>query len=214
MATEGSQGKQITTPGAEATMGPRPLIAVAGSTRASAGARTLARELGESLVSAGFRIACGGLGGVMAATARGAHQSAAWTGNEVIGLLPGWEANEGNAWIDIPLRTGLGRYRNMLLASACDALVAVEGGAGTLSEMALAWQEDRPLLVLGKAGTSGKIAGRALDVRCLHHGFSLRAGVGGPPQCHGGRTKSTGAGRRCSGWPWPQTSPSTYLPCG
>ena len=165
MAPGGPLEQQPTTPGSEAITGHRPLIAVAGSTSASTGAEALARALGEALVSAGYRIACGGLGGVMAATARGARRSEAWTGNEVMGLLPGWDVDEGNAWIDIPLRTGLGRYRNMLLASACDALVAVEGGAGTLSEMALAWQEDRPLLVLGSAGTSGRIAGAALDHR-------------------------------------------------
>lgn len=161
----GGLEQQLVSPDAEAIVGPRPLIAVAGSTRASAKAEELARELGEALVSAGFRIVCGGLGGVMAAASRGARRSDAWTGNDVVGLLPGWEADEGNPWIDIPLRTGLGRYRNMLLASACDALVAIEGGAGTLSEMALAWQEDRPLLVLGNEGTSGQISGTVLDHR-------------------------------------------------
>jgi uncharacterized protein (TIGR00725 family) len=144
----------------------KPLIAVAGGTHPSAREIELAEQLGHALVDAGFRVATGGLAGSMAAVSRGARRSMEWSGSEVLGFLPGWgPAAEGNPWLGIALPTGLGRYRNTLLASSCDALVAIGGGAGTLSELALAWQEGKPLLVLGSEGWAARLGGEVLDHR-------------------------------------------------
>lgn len=123
----------------------------------------LAESVGTALVDAGFRILCGGRGGVMAAVARGARQSRGYTGADVLGLLPA-DAREANPWLDIALGTGLGDFRNGLIARA-DAVVAIGGGAGTLSEMALAWTAGRPVFAFRVEGWSGRLADTALDHR-------------------------------------------------
>ena len=125
---------------------------------------TLAEQIGRGLVDAGFRIATGGLGGVMAAAARGARSSPRATGADVIGLLPGLVGNAANPWVDIPVPTGLGHARNLLIAR-CDALVAIGGGAGTLSEVAMAWVHDRHIIAMRVDGWSGRLADTRLDER-------------------------------------------------
>lgn len=145
----------------------KPLIAVFGGNRVDAEVAACAEQLGRGLVDAGFRVVCGGLGGVMAAVSCGARASAGWTGAEVIGLLPGWTPDEQpNPWIDIPLATGMGSQRNNLIARVADAAIAIGGGAGTLSEIALAWHEGRPLGCLGgSGGWAARLAGARLDER-------------------------------------------------
>jgi hypothetical protein len=124
---------------------------------------SLALELGEALVDAGYRVACGGRGGVMEAVARGARRSARWSGGDVVGIVP-TDAPLANDFVDIVLPTGLGHLRNGLVAHA-DAVVAIGGGAGTLSEVALAWVLDRPVLAYRTEGWSGRIADTRLDER-------------------------------------------------
>jgi len=145
----------------------KPLIAVFGGNRVDPPVATLAETLGRALVDAGFRIACGGLGGVMAAVACGARASASWTGAEVIGVMPGWTDDEApNPWIDITLATGMGSLRNTLIARVADAAIALGGGSGTLSEIALAWHERRPLACLATSGGwAERLAGERLDDR-------------------------------------------------
>ena len=145
----------------------KPLIAVFGGNRVDDEIAVLAEQLGCRLVDAGFRLVCGGLGGVMAALSCGARASAHWSGAEVIGLLPGWtEDEQPNPWIDIPLATGMGSQRNNLVARVADAAIALGGGAGTLSEIALAWHEGRPLGCLtGSGGWAARLAGERLDER-------------------------------------------------
>lgn len=145
----------------------KPLIAVFGGNRVDAEVAMLAEQLGRGLVDAGFRLVCGGLGGVMAALSCGARASKQWSGAEVIGLLPGWtEHEQPNPWIDIPLPTGMGSQRNNLVARVADAAIAIGGGAGTLSEIALAWHEGRPLGCLaGSGGWAARLAGERLDER-------------------------------------------------
>jgi hypothetical protein len=81
----------------------------------------------------------------------------------VIGILPGNDPAVGNRWVDIAIPTGMGHARNVLVVATADAVVAIGGGAGTLSEMALAWQLGRPLVGLLVAGHSLRFAGQALD---------------------------------------------------
>ena len=147
-------------------MGRRHLVAVVGDGTAREGdaAWVAAEGLGERLVDAGFRVMTGGLGGVMEAACRGARRSRAYRPGDTIGVLPDDDASAANAFVDVALPTGLGHLRNGLVARA-DALVAVGGGAGTLSEMALAWVLRRLVVALRVEGWSGRLAGAAVDPR-------------------------------------------------
>jgi uncharacterized protein (TIGR00725 family) len=144
----------------------RPQIAVIGSARVSADVYALAEDLGRSLVDAGYRIVCGGRTGVMEAVARGARSSERATGSDVVGILLTTDHDDANAYVDITVPTGIGFARNTLVVAAGDAVVAVAGGAGTLSEVALAWQLRRPVIALvPSGGWAAELAGRALDDR-------------------------------------------------
>lgn len=129
-------------------MNRRPIIAVIGDGALAAGSsdkEQFAEQLGAALVSGGYRIICGGLGGVMEAAARGAHMSDAYRDGDVIGVLPGCSPDAANPWVDIPLATGLDHARNFIIANS-DAVIAVGGGSGTLSELSYAWIMQRLIL--------------------------------------------------------------------
>ena len=98
-----------------------------------------ADEVGRLLAEGGAAIVCGGLGGVMEAACRGAKGA----GGTTIGILPGTDRLAANAFVDVPIPTGLGEARNAMVVRAADALIAVGGGYGTLSEIALALKADK-----------------------------------------------------------------------
>jgi uncharacterized protein (TIGR00725 family) len=102
----------------------------------------VAERIGAAIARSGAVLVCGGLGGVMAAACRGAAES----GGVTIGLLPGEDRSEANQWVTVPIATGLGEARNTLVVRAADALVAIGGGYGTLSEVALALKIGRPVV--------------------------------------------------------------------
>lgn len=104
----------------------------------------LSAQVGELVTKAGFDIVTGGLDGVMAAAARGARNA----GGRVLGLLPGTDARTGNEHLSMALPTGLGQLRNGLVVNAADAVIAVGGSWGTLSEIALAARADKPVVVV------------------------------------------------------------------
>jgi hypothetical protein len=112
----------------------RPVVAVAGSSRATEALASLARRVGAGLARRGAVVVTGGLGGVMEAASEGARSA----GGLTIGILPGADRREANRFVEIALPTGLGEARNVLVALAGEALVAIGGGTGTLSEVALA----------------------------------------------------------------------------
>ena len=141
-----------------------PYVAVAGAADATASQLDAALEIGRGLAQAGAIVVTGGLGGVMEAACRGAARSAAHRPGVVIGILPGDDPEAANAHVDLAIATGLGHLRNGIVARA-DAVVAVGGGAGTLSEMALAWIERRLLLAYRVVGWSGRLAGTRIDER-------------------------------------------------
>jgi uncharacterized protein (TIGR00725 family) len=144
----------------------RPVIAVIGdgAIDATAPGYAVARRLGRVLVDAGYRIVTGGLGGVMEAASRGARESAVWSPGDVIAVLPGHDTRRANPYVDIALPTGLSTARNSIIAHG-DAVVAVGGAAGTLSEMALAWVFDRLIVALRGDGWAGALADRPVDAR-------------------------------------------------
>lgn len=144
----------------------RPQIAVVGSASASLEMLAQAESLGRGCVDAGWRIVCGGRGGVMRAVARGARQADRATGADVIGVLPSLDAADANSFLDIVLPTGLGHARNSVVAASGQVMVVVGGGAGTLSEVALAWTMDKPVVALSASGGWARtLAGSSLDDR-------------------------------------------------
>jgi len=152
----------------------RRILSVIGSGAPSPALEAAALALGRSAVEGGWRIACGGLGGVMAAACRGARAAAGYREGDTIGLLPGTDRAAANPWVDVAIPTGLGLARNLLVVSAGDAVVAVGGGSGTLSEIALAWQIGRPVIALETGeGWADRLAGVRLDAR--RTGSVLRA---------------------------------------
>jgi uncharacterized protein (TIGR00725 family) len=122
-----------------------PYIAVVGPGEASSRELALAEEVGALLGDAGALVVTGGLGGVMEAASRGARSRRART----LGILPGDDRTEANGWVEVAVATGLGELRNGLVVRASDALVAIGGGLGTLSEVALALRLGRPVVGLG-----------------------------------------------------------------
>ena len=130
-------------------MSPRaPQISVAGGGTCSARTARLAEAVGREIAAAGAILVCGGLGGVMEAAARGAARR----GGMVVGLLPTYRHADGNAHLTVSLPTGLGHARNILVAAAGDAVIALPGLHGTLAEVALARVLERPVVVLGAWG--------------------------------------------------------------
>ena len=128
-----------------------PYIGVVGPGEASAAELESAEEVGAGLASFGAVVVTGGLGGVMEAACRGARSRRGRT----LGILPGEDREAANGWVEIAVATGLGELRNGLIVRACDALIAIGGGHGTLSEVALALKLGRPVVGLGTWAVHG-----------------------------------------------------------
>jgi uncharacterized protein (TIGR00725 family) len=103
-----------------------------------------AEEVGRLLAERGCTVVTGGLGEVMAAAARGAKAA----GGTTIGILPGRDRSDANEWVDHAVATGLGHMRNFAVAASGDAVIAVGGAWGTLSEIAYAKILGRPVVIL------------------------------------------------------------------
>jgi uncharacterized protein (TIGR00725 family) len=123
----------------------RPYIAVVGAGRASAGELATAEAVGALLAERAAVVVCGGLGGVMEAACRGAKSA----GGTTVGILPGLDRTAANEWVDVAIATGLGEARNSLVVRAADALIAVGGEFGTLSEIALALKTGKRVVGIG-----------------------------------------------------------------
>ena len=120
------------------------IIAVIGASSCSAEEAKLAETVGEQLAQRGATIICGGLGGVMEAVCRGAKSKDGLT----IGILPGESLNMANPWVDIPIATGVGYARNMAVVKSAQAVIAIGGNYGTLSEIAYALKSGIPVIGL------------------------------------------------------------------
>jgi uncharacterized protein (TIGR00725 family) len=123
----------------------RAWIAIAGAGDAAPWEIEAAEEAGAAVAEAGCGLVCGGLGGVMEAACRGARSR----GGLTVGLLPGADRDAANGWVVVALPTGLGEARNALVVRAADAVVAIGGGWGTLSEIALALKAGIPVVGVG-----------------------------------------------------------------
>jgi uncharacterized protein (TIGR00725 family) len=120
------------------------IIAVIGDSSCSPEEAKLAESVGGLLAQQGATIVCGGLGGVMEAACRGAKSK----GGLTIGILPGQDPSTANAWVDIPLVTGLGEARNVAVVRSAQAVIAIGGRYGTLTEIAYALKSNIPVIGL------------------------------------------------------------------
>lgn len=159
----------------------RPLrIAVCGAGVCDEEVAGLAEAVGRGIGEAGAVLLCGGLGGVMEAAARGAADA----GGLTVGFMPDGGPERANPYLTLPLATGFGEGRNVLLVRAADAVVGIAGEWGTLSEVALAMKLGRPVVLLQpvlaaglgleQVGTAEEAVARALEL-----GLAARNG-GGP----------------------------------
>ncbi len=121
-----------------------PAIAVIGAGEAPAEVLELARAAGAEIAARGAVLVCGGRGGVMAAAAQGARER----GGHTIGILPGYDANDANPHIEFAISTGMGEARNAIVIGSADAVIALAGEGGTLSEIGLALKLGRPVVAL------------------------------------------------------------------
>ena len=120
------------------------IIAVIGAGQPSAEEARLAEEVGRELVKQGAMLVCGGLGGVMEAACRGASLE----GGVTIGILPGDSPQAANPYVQIPIVTGMGYARNISVVKSAQAVIAIGGSYGTLSEIAHALQSNIPVIGL------------------------------------------------------------------
>jgi uncharacterized protein (TIGR00725 family) len=121
------------------------IIGVIGGELASDGALGLAYEVGRELAARGHVLVCGGRGGVMREVCRGAKDG----GGLTVAILPGDDTSDANEYVDVPVVTGIGFARNAIIARTANALIAIEGRYGTLSEIAFAFIAGRPVVGLG-----------------------------------------------------------------
>jgi uncharacterized protein (TIGR00725 family) len=121
------------------------IVAVIGAGSCDADTLTLAEEVGRRLAHAGCTVLTGGLGGVMEAASRGASEA----GGLVLGILPTSEAAAANPFVAIPIATGMGDARNVIIANTAESFVAVGGAYGTLSEIAFALKRGKTVVSLG-----------------------------------------------------------------
>jgi uncharacterized protein (TIGR00725 family) len=128
-------------------------IGVIGGAACSSEIYEIAQEVGQEIAKKGYSLVCGGLGGVMEAACRGAKE----TGGITIGLLPTSNKWDANPYCDIVIPTGLGHARNVLIVQASGGLVAVDGEAGTLSEIAIALKVGKPIVGIRTWGLEGRV---------------------------------------------------------
>jgi hypothetical protein len=142
-------------------------VAVIGGGEAGNETLAKAREVGQWIARAGCVLLCGGMGGVMEASARGAKES----GGLTVAILPGDSKEEANPYMDIRIVTAMSHARNAIIARSADALIVVGGEMGTLSEIALALKEGKPVVVLeGKSNIVRAL--KKLENKNLHFAHS------------------------------------------
>jgi len=133
----------------------------------------IAFEMGKLLIDNEYILVNGGLGGVMEASSRGAKSSSNYKEGSVIGIIPDYNDNYCNQYSDILFPTGMGIARNILIVSMCDAVIAIGGKSGTLSEIAIAWQMEKLIVAFDVEGWSGELKKIQIDDRRNDSIFSV-----------------------------------------
>ena len=127
-------------------------VAVVGRGDCSGEEYAAARVVGRLIAGIGAVVCCGGLGGVMEAACRGAREA----GGTTVGILP--DTGDANPYVDVTIRTGMGHARNVVLVHSADTVIAVGGGYGTLSEIAVALKTGKPVYGLATWEIEGVVA--------------------------------------------------------
>lgn len=125
-------------------MGRKLKIGVLGPNQVDSEQYALGHRVGECIARADAVLFCGGLAGMMEAACAGARSA----GGQTVGMLPGSDGDQANEFVDLPIPTGLGPFRNALLVQVCDAVIAIHGAYGTLSEIAFALRLGVPVVGL------------------------------------------------------------------
>lgn len=119
-------------------------IAVIGGSQCSAKDYALGEEVGRRLAEKNISVICGGLSGIMEAACKGASKA----GGVTIGILPGDDPSDANPFVTIPIATGMGIARNIIIVRSADVCIAIDGQYGTLSEIAYALQLQKSVITL------------------------------------------------------------------
>jgi len=120
-------------------------VSVIGGNQCTQEEARIAEQVGAELARRGVTLICGGLSGVMAAACKGARSA----GGTTVGILPGNRREDANPYVDIPIVTTLGEARNVIVACSGQAVIAIAGEYGTLSEIAYALRNGIPVIGLG-----------------------------------------------------------------
>jgi len=140
------------------------IIGVIGSSAEDTHLAEIAGALGREIGRSGCSLICGGLGGVMEAACRGMKSLEPRAKGKTIGILPGMDKGDANPYVDIIIPSGIGFARNTIITLAADGVIAVGGGAGTLTEISYAWKFGRPIVILETAGGwAGMFGGKGID---------------------------------------------------
>jgi len=121
-----------------------PVIAVIGGGQCSQDDASLAEAVGREIALHGATVICGGLGGIMKSTCKGAAEA----GGMTVGVIPGDSTASANEYVRVPVATGLGHSRNFIVVQSADAVIAIDGDYGTLSEIAIALKSGIPVIGL------------------------------------------------------------------
>lgn len=142
----------------------RKIIGVIGGSIAAPDVLRMAEETGTLIARHGHYLICGGMAGVMEAAAKGARE----TGGTTIGILPHNDRHEANPYIDIPIATGVGEGRNLIIIRTADLVIAIDGEYGTLSEIAFALKMEKQVIGLNTWDIPGVIkAGSPVEAMSL-----------------------------------------------
>jgi uncharacterized protein (TIGR00725 family) len=158
---------------------PRPVVAVVGGGICSPEEAAQAEAVGRHLAEAGATLICGGMAGVMAAACRGTKAA----GGLIIGVLPGFSARDANPHVDVPIVTGMGEARNVIIVRSAAAVIAVGGEFGTLSEIAFALKLGRPVVGLGtwELGKAGRPSDAIIEAQLPQEAVRLALEVSTNP---------------------------------
>jgi uncharacterized protein (TIGR00725 family) len=151
------------------------LIGVIGSHDCEADVYERARRVGQLLAERDCGVICGGLSGVMEAVCKGAGEA----GGLTVGVLPGDEPESANPYVQVRIATGMGIARNVIIVRSSDAVIAISGGAGTLSEIAHCLQLGVPVVGLDTHDVSPEIVSVSTPEQAVEKAIAL-AGPGGP----------------------------------
>ena len=145
------------------------IIGVIGTSEASNEEYKTAEEVGREIARRKGILICGGLGGVMEASCRGAKSE----GGLTIGIIPGSSKKEANPYVDIPIVTGISEARNIIVVRSSNAIIAIGGSFGTLSEIAFALKLDIPVIGINTWEVSTNIKKATTPKEAVDLAFSL-----------------------------------------